>query len=464
MSFDPGGDKRLLKSEGHGGRCGEEPADGDEPQQAVVTEGDDSSRASRGITPSMSSLEEIILTAGGDPPSSRFSQTVPSSPDDWTGSLDWVEVRGRIDWSGKSGARFAMLLAAYEKAREDREDQELTLGEREVFMSPDGMGRGRAPRMTYKLLWGEVTIAFADRESDKRQNANFYCCVPGKACLIRGAINALEDVHKVIEFLGGTIVEEWFQRLDLCVDLPGVEFLRDFYPSISAGHFLTTAKTWGPHDGPNGPTGFSVYSANLLLRFYNKLFLVNKKPDEEVLQFMKAKRWGGEIPPCATRIELEIRRAAQHRYGLETVAETLQRIPDIVAKLLGIGPYPYFRLLDAAVDRVNKHQSRVADLPLWASVLECMSKISGQREQPLRTFPRAAVTGKNVAGRIINALIRLAISRGRLPSTRDDLIVELNDLCLFNLIEDCDVERKALLEARRKGLLDELTGFNPSEL
>lgn len=125
--------------------------------------------------------------------------------------------------------------------------------------------------------------------------------------------------------------------------MPGVDFQRDLLPSLAARHFLTTSKKWTAHDGPNGPTGFTVYSANLVVRFYDKLLLVFKKPDEEVLQFMKAKRWHDEFPPCATRVELQMQRAMMHNYGLETTAETLGRVPDIVTKVLGVGPCPFLR-------------------------------------------------------------------------------------------------------------------------
>jgi hypothetical protein len=318
--------------------------------------------------------------------------------------------------------------------------------------------------MTYRLRSGDITFAFADRESKTRQHSNFYFNVPGRACLIRGGINALEAIVEIIEFLGGVIEELWFQRLDLCVDMPGVDFQRDFYPSLANQHFLTTAKRWTPHDGTDGPTGFTVSSANLALRFYNKLLLVQRKPDEEVAQFMRVKRWLNETPPCATRVEIEIRRAAQHHYGLETTEETLRRVPDMVDKFLGKGPYPFFRLLDGPVDKANKHQNRGVDHPLWQGVLEQMSKISGQKEEVLRPSPRQAVTGKNDFSRIFNALIRSSLAQGRLITTRDELVEHLVLLCRNNLIEDGDVESRAVMEARKRGVLDELLSFNPSEL
>lgn len=464
MSSADQGQGWTAPGECHEGRCGEEPANGDELQRTEVTDAEDSSPANRGITLEMSSRggESLIEEAVGA--RSIFPPSEPSPSSLWIPSLDWIEVRGRITWSRKRESRFAPLAAALERAKETRDDQEVTLGDRELYLRPESLGRGRQPRLPYHFRWGDVVVGFADREAETRQQSNFYCNVPGRACLIRGAIEALEASRGIVEFLGGVIVDEWFQRVDLCVDMPGVEFQRDILPSLSARHFLTTAKRWHPHDGPHGPTGFSVISGNLHLRIYNKLLLVSQKSDEEVLRYMIAKRWHNEIPPCATRVEIEIYRAAQHRVGLETTHETLQRVPDMVDKYLGKGPYPYFQLLAGEVDRTNKHQSRATMHPLWAEMIERMAKISGQRDSPLRTLPRSSITGKHEVARIVNGLVRVAASTGRIVVSQDDLVEVLQELCRRNLIEDSDIEAKSMKETRRRGVLDDVLGFNPSSL
>lgn len=48
--------------------------------------------------------------------------------------------------------------------------------------------------------------------------------------------------------------------------------------------------------------------------------------------------------------------------------------------------------------------------------------------------------------------------------TRDDLHEELHQLLLGNLVDDGDVERKSVFEARRKGVLEDLMNFDPSKL
>ena len=258
--------------------------------------------------------------------------------------------------------------------------------------------------------------------------------------------------------MGGQLVDEWFRRIDVCLDLPGVDVGEELVPAAHNDQFVASGKRWKRHDTDQGKTGFEVGSRNaLFLRVYDKLLQTRSQP--AVYQTaMEQRRWNGELPKAATRVEYSIAKAWLDRFGLSSSDEVLRRLPDIMARVID-GPFVLFRMTDRPVLKGTKNQSRIPTHPLWEMVGEAFKEFAGPSGQELEPIERGTMALSRIFANLKGYITTAAVEMGMLVESFPDAISVVRELNRRNEATDSDWQQAYEPKARKSGLSEDMTAF-----
>jgi hypothetical protein len=162
-------------------------------------------------------------------------------------SIDWWESAGCIQWTPQSNAFFDRLERCQNQAAACNQPLPFELGDGQIFVHERGMGSGRASRLEFRLEWRGVTIGISHRNEATRLLSNFYLKVTGEQCLILGVEKVRETVGTWLSEWGGTLIDEWIRRLDLCLDAPNLNLHDRVFPACQAGQYVSTMRRNSSH-------------------------------------------------------------------------------------------------------------------------------------------------------------------------------------------------------------------------
>jgi hypothetical protein len=375
-------------------------------------------------------------------------------------AIDWIEVGGCAEFSPSREDRFFRLEEVMRAAREAKQEQPYALAGHSLNVFGTGMGTGRQARLPYRLEWAGVTLAFADRPAPKRNLYNVYIKIPGHACLLLGARQARDAAHAMLADLGGKLMDEWVRRIDLCLDIRGLDLRDELFPSFMEERFITNAVSWNPWMGKGGPTGFSIgRGGRTSLNVYDKLLDSLTRQPEDYRQAMIDRRWGGQLPAAATRIEYQIRKPWLDEYGYRDADTVLRDLGSIVWKLCGADARTLFRMTTEAVDREGKHQSRAETSPLWAWLMAEMVKGIGVPTRELKPIRRSAMCYERAYRAVRGYLAGVAAYRG-VPCDDVEDAVEVFRTLEVTAQGTAEGWRRVWEDkARKAGTLDSVTSF-----
>lgn len=389
-------------------------------------------------------FRSIVTATGGEivelPPASASCNTdnttnhlqhPPSNldPGIFTGGEDWFEFSAYIHWESCSfeslRARLASAKRAARNASAPRTDI-LSLVGYPAVVHATGKQFGNGPIYPFRITWQGLTLLIADTPEPRGNTANLVVTVPGRTCLLRGAYRSWQDARSLIHSLGGTISSEILSRADICLDLPGVQ-MSAFTAAFDAHQYITRARTRGKIES-NGTT-VSFGKPPLRCIIYDKVAELATKSDNTVQTAMIERRWGGDVPEYATRIEFQVRRPALTRRGVSTIEDYFRLRGDLVADLTK----NWLRLTDGPVDR--SHTTRAKTLPLWQDVQEGFAQWTGQPSgQTLAPVPRHSIDISASVSRGLGYFLSAAARRGASIASISDLIrfceSEIRDLIL----------------------------------
>lgn len=374
-------------------------------------------------------------------------------------AVDWYESSGILQFDRHAGELFDELERCQRQSEQYHQPIPCSLGDGQILVYAGGMGRGRATHFPFRLEWLGATIGLAARTEATRKLANFYLKVPGEPCVIHGAENLRERVLSFLNGHGLTLVDEWFRRFDVCLDLPDCDWQTTFAWACEAKQYMGSALKSSPHRHGEETTGFSVKTGNVDLVIYDKRGEVLSKKPEVYLNAMMQNRWGGRIPQTATRIEYQFRRQWFSDLGLNTVLDIQAKLPEIIAKITQFDNHPFFVLTDRVPDRKGRHQNRAGVLPTWRQAVECMRERAGQPMAKLRRLDRSMMNAtkalQNAVGYTLTAMAQLEMYAGN----RDDVVNGFADLLRRSAIDDESIGQKWGEKARRAGTFGTVSEF-----
>lgn len=380
-------------------------------------------------------------------------------------SIDWFQLAACVVWDGlKSKHWFERLRIEKLAAQESRHPAIVQMGPDIVNVSPGGQGGGNDSHKEIQLEWKGVQVGLSERDNATRQLSNATMTATGNPCLVTGWTEAWMLFRRVIEFMGGTAVDEWIRRNDFCIDLPGLDFATDLYPLLQKRHLITRCRGRNYNEEGVRPTGFSVGKCNRLrVVIYDKRYETNKKLDPVYLEAMRQRRWAGVIPETATRVEWQIGRPWLRQFSLENSESFLERMPDLFAKLTD-EVQGSFRITKTEPDRKNQHQSRAETLPLWKRIVEIGKETMGQSTQPLTRLDRSNLDERRAIHQILGFATSIADRRGSMCGTKSDVKQLISEMLDRHEIGDAQITESFERKAKKSGTWQDLLSFPGKEV
>ncbi|NCC94381.1 MAG: hypothetical protein EOM10_14035 [Opitutae bacterium] len=221
-----------------------------------------------------------------------------------------------------------------------------------------------------------IVIKIQDRAAPKNECPNVLVEIDGLVCLELGDRGALELAYDLIRQMGGEIDQVKLSRIDVCLDMPGVG-MDEFATAAAEWRYVSRLKNhrgWESGDREKKSSGRTVLFGKLPLQLevYDKLAEVRASRNSRKLELMMARRWNGEMPAQAVRVEFRLGRAKLREFGIDTPEDFYRKRRTLVDYLCRDG----FRFTTGPVDRLNT--SRAATLPLWMEVHAAFAAWAGQ--------------------------------------------------------------------------------------
>jgi hypothetical protein len=362
-----------------------------------------------------------------------------------SGGFDWLAWSAGVDWIPICfGGIFLELEWVKKSCQDEKKPFEwldlIGVGPVRVFRTGLNHGGDKGQHFEFKLSYRGVVIGLAKKQFAAGNRPNLFVVQTGRDCLLIGAQESYRIVREFIELLGGIIKFERVSRADLCLDIAGLD-VAILQEAVERRQFVSVARSVRPHHElvREKKSGFEAGKHPLHLTVYDKSHEMRDKCDALYLEAMIERRWGGAVPPTATRIEFQASRPWLVKNGINSPLYLFRLAGSLVEKLTG----NWFRLTDAPVDRENNNQSRAATLPLWASIQHGFAKVFGRPLGPLSPLHRERVSPARLVRQGRGCLVNALLQRGTKCVSYDDLVVETAKL--MHDIEPTPAEKRKFI-------------------
>lgn len=283
-----------------------------------------------------------------------------------------ISIMGRLSTVYKEST-WQQIHRAQDCARKGDEEHaciELP-GGRRAIVARHGIGKG-AGHLPFKVDCEGVVIGLAGPMTG--EGTRVAAVELGSEILMeKGHNEAWELARLILEDLG--IIEESnvVSRADICVDLPGVkhEELTDLF---TRRWRVTRARDWGVYGKGLKGTGFHIGKSNAMLRVYDKREESKRYEGTSKFVTLRDRRWGGVVPPNATRVEFEMKRDLLRRHDIDSIEQLFDLVSDVALWLTS----DWFRLTATDPDASNCNQSKVEDAKIWEDVKRRFEAWTGQ--------------------------------------------------------------------------------------
>lgn len=318
-----------------------------------------------------------------------------SHPAPWHAAVDGTRLALQVAFPGYSDLR-PRLQAVKDSAGHKGEThskgiEHAQFGPYLVRVWPTGSRIGKeGPYFAFVGEYAGIVIKIQDRAAPKNECPNVLVEIDGLVCLEYGDLGALELAYDIIRQMGGEIDQVKLSRIDVCLDMPGVG-MDEFVAAANERRYVSRLKRH--RDIESGDRGKESYGRTvkfgklpLQLEVYDKLAEVRASRNSRKLELMVARRWNGEMPAQAVRVEFRVGREKLKEFGIDSPEDFYRKRRTLVDYLC----QAWFRFTSGPVDRLNT--SRAVTLPLWTQVHEAFAAWAGQPSgEVLAPLPKGPV-------------------------------------------------------------------------
>lgn len=304
--------------------------------------------------------------------------------------------------------------------KEQKADEWITLlGCADVRCHRNGItrGNGHGTHYPFQISYSAITIGFGDWNASDRPHDNLYVCLKGRECLLLGGWEAYLEVQNLIEKLGGEVKREILSRVDLCLDVSNLA-ASELQKAVEKRQFITTMGTVVPYvelvEGKK--TGFSAGKRPRRLICYDKREQLMGKCDQLYVEAWIQKRFAGEVPDSACRIEAQLSRVYLKQFGIDTPADLKKNATALFSRFL----LDQFRLVDQRIKKGERNHGRAKVLTIWKDLAAAAEQVFGQMDHPLVRVDRTRVDPRRLIKQGIGCLRNALLQKGeKIESVHD---------------------------------------------
>lgn len=323
-----------------------------------------------------------------------------SHPAPWHPAVDRANLALQVAFPGYSDLR-PRLQAVKDSAGHKGEThskgiEHAHFGPYLVRVWPTGSRIGKeGPYFAFVGEYAGIVIKIQDRAAPKNECPNVLVEIDGLVCLELGDRGALELAYDLIRQMGGEIDQVKLSRIDVCLDMPGVG-MDEFAAAAAEWRYVSRLKNhwgWESGDRDKKSSGRTVLFGKLPLQLevYDKLAEVRASRNSRKIELMMARRWNGEMPAQAVRVEFRLCRDKLKAFGIDSPDDFYRKRRTLLDYLCR----GWFRFTTEPVDRQNT--TRAATLPLWLDVATAFASWAGQPNgEKLEPLPRGPVDVTNL--------------------------------------------------------------------
>ena len=337
------------------------------------------------------------------------------------GGYDTLEILVYGQWEQE---RFAHLTEELDRVKQEAAEAEhgsegglLEIAGDEVMVCPSGVKRGLY--CSWRFTWQGMDFALVNRCESDEQCYGIHLTIGSIACMEAGGEACWNDAKDFLAKLGFHVMGNKISRTDVCVDLMDVN-THDMVMDYLQFKFITRGRKFAIH-GENHrlETFYRGSGKRIMLRVYDKLRELRESTQDLVKhKILLEKRWGGEIPKHATRVEFQLRREALKDFGVDSVEDLFEKAGEISVWLT----HKWFRMTEEVPDR--NHTDRAETSRLWVKVQDYFAKTFGDfdpNEVQRHTRRVFTVDPEPLKRQITGCLTSVAACMGRLVRTPTEL-------------------------------------------
>lgn len=308
----------------------------------------------------------------------------------------------------------------------------------EYLVQPTGYRLGdkrKGPQVRYAIERQGVRIGILNRQEPHETIPNVHVIMAGDALLFHGGVDRLWPmVLAWLADLGAEVIETKVSRVDVAVDLPGVD-VREFYDAFMAGRVITRAKksagfgedVWRTRHAGRKTTGITIGNAPMV-RCYDKLA---ECKDPGVREMLKEQRWGGVMPEKATRVEFQLRgdflkEGRWFGFSLRRSSRKMRAIvsvQDWINQRVQVCEYltrKWLRFVTDGLDR--RHTERAENLPVWELVCRSIVALWDRLSDAAPRIDYKAIKVDALLAQVRGCMERVAAIRRECVSTAEDFL------------------------------------------
>lgn len=323
------------------------------------------------------------------------------------GSEDTIVLSLFIDWGVAFDDMLLMFGNAQACSREgDEEGRFIEKSGIVAAVESAGAGKGRNYRRFVMTIAG-LRFEFAAKQKTEDESPNGMVTIGSLVCSQRTPIEIMKLVRFCISTFGGVLLHNKLNRIDGCVDLPGVK-VRHFHRAYFDGRCISRARKGSDYFEGREIQSFYLGRSGCKLRIYDKVAEQLSNGDPEKLAFLLKNRWAGKVPECSARVEIQVPRKILKTFVREN-GERIESFEDYLECRDAFWNYLVTEWVRFTTDEVDRnHTERAETCPIWQRVIDSFMHWARGGKQDVERVHAGKTPSMALADQAVGCLIKLA--------------------------------------------------------
>ena len=358
------------------------------------------------------------------------------------GGYDTIELLASGEWINDFEEFTDFLRDMQQEAQDGQSGNiDFVILNQPVYVSPSGARRGLY--CSFVLRWEGITFSIVNRKKSSGSSFGVHISIGSLVCMQKTGAGAVKQARAFLRSLGFRCALLRLSRVDVCVDVPGVD-TGDIVNNYMAGNCVKRARKAAIYQTGKRFNAISLGSGkSVKLRIYDKLLELSEQSikDNFKLDYLIKNRWEGKVPEFATRVEYQLRRDALKEFGIDTFADFEQRAGEVCGWLTS----EWFRLTKKAPKKGHTKEAKVSKF--WRLVQKDFFIVFGSPAAPkMRSKARPLTTQLTALKKQVDGCLSTILAAcGSLPETADQLF---SNVCRVLFSDDVSGVIEAIKEKR----------------